>query len=481
MIKKIKQLSKDSLIYGIGGVAVKGLSFFTMPIYTRIFLPEEYGALETVNLISSFLGAFLYLGLDSALSFFFTKEKSNSIEEQKKVVTSIFQLNILWGGTIIILATFLSPLMTSYFQINDIITWKFYVVSFASVFLGIIVNQASNLYRLLFKAKTYTIISIIQQVLIFVITLIFVLYFKLGIFSIILGGFIASILIVIPVWFPLVRFLDFSKIHSELWPRILKFGIPLLPQGFAFYIITASDRWFISHYLGQEQLGFYSIGARFVVFISMATNIFTQAWWPIALEAMHTDDRPFLRIIAKGYFGLGLCTIILLTCIAPLIVYFLVAPIYFHTFSIIGSLSFYAILSGGYNIVALGIWKKEKTFLSTVIIIGYSFLNAILNYLMVPNWGIQGAAYASAISGIVWILFTLHYSNRLWDFGYTKLSFVFNMLITLIGIFTINYFYSNFQYLLGVVVAFIIIIVICWVTLRKENYIQLLSFIKKKQ
>ena len=70
-MNRLRQLGKDSMIYGMGGIAAKGVSFLTLPIYTRIFSPAEYGSIEMLAVISSFLAALLVMGMDSAQSMFF--------------------------------------------------------------------------------------------------------------------------------------------------------------------------------------------------------------------------------------------------------------------------------------------------------------------------------------------------------------------------------------------------------------------------
>ena len=71
MPNRLKQLGKDSLIYGIGGTLAKSLSFFLLPVYTSIFSPADYGTIEMLTVISSLLSAILVMGMDSAQSKFF--------------------------------------------------------------------------------------------------------------------------------------------------------------------------------------------------------------------------------------------------------------------------------------------------------------------------------------------------------------------------------------------------------------------------
>ena len=83
-MSRLKQLGKDSVIYGIGGILAKAVSFLLLPVYTRIFSPDEYGTIEMLTVICSFLSSILVLGMDSAQSMYFFKLK-------KKIALKIFQ------------------------------------------------------------------------------------------------------------------------------------------------------------------------------------------------------------------------------------------------------------------------------------------------------------------------------------------------------------------------------------------------------
>lgn len=53
-MSRLKQLGKDSVVYGLGGILAKSVSLFTLPIYTRIFTPADYGTIEMLGVLTSF-------------------------------------------------------------------------------------------------------------------------------------------------------------------------------------------------------------------------------------------------------------------------------------------------------------------------------------------------------------------------------------------------------------------------------------------
>ena len=93
----------------------KSVSFFTLPIYTRIFSPSDYGTIEMLTVISSFIGAILGMGMDSAQSMYFFKNKEKGKEEQAIVVSSILQWRLIFGAIIVVTATLLGPFFNAFF------------------------------------------------------------------------------------------------------------------------------------------------------------------------------------------------------------------------------------------------------------------------------------------------------------------------------------------------------------------------------
>ncbi|MEX0791153.1 MAG: oligosaccharide flippase family protein, partial [Actinomycetota bacterium] len=65
------RLSRDIFVYGVGEVLVKAFGLITLPIYTRIFSPEQYGTLSIVLTVAGLVLAIVALGGDSAFSRYF--------------------------------------------------------------------------------------------------------------------------------------------------------------------------------------------------------------------------------------------------------------------------------------------------------------------------------------------------------------------------------------------------------------------------
>jgi len=114
-VSRFRQLWKDSVDYGLGGILAKSIAFFTLPIYTRIFTPSDYGTIEMLTVISGFLGSILVAGMDSAQSMYFFKYKEEGKEAQASIVSPILQWKLIFGSFIVLLSTLLAPVFNLVF------------------------------------------------------------------------------------------------------------------------------------------------------------------------------------------------------------------------------------------------------------------------------------------------------------------------------------------------------------------------------
>ncbi|TAN42072.1 MAG: hypothetical protein EPN22_13535 [Nitrospirae bacterium] len=411
---RLRQLAKDSVIYGIGGAAVKGISFFLLPVYTRIFTPADYGTIEMMTVIVSLLTAFLVMGMDAAQSFYFFNQKENGAVSQKIVVSAILQWRLIWGSAMVLLATMLAPLLNRWFFGGEI-SWVYFAVSFSGALLATLMSQSVEIFRLLYRPWLYIGVSLINAILAAALILLFVFVLGQGILGYFLGSALASLAVAAMGWYMVREYLDFSALHHQWWPRLVRFGAPLFPAGLAFYLMSTADRWFVQYYHGETALGLYAVGARFSLIMSLAIEAFRTAWWPIAMDSMHSDDGPeTFRMIAQLFGGLGISAVVYLTFLSPWLVRGFTGPAFHDAWPIVGILAWQSLFYGFFLIGSAGMWKAEKTHISAILMAVTGLLNLLLNYLWVPLYGGMGAAIATAVSYFIWIILSLLISERYW-------------------------------------------------------------------
>lgn len=453
---RLKQLSKDYLIYGIGSILAKGVSFLLLPIYTRIFTPADYGTIEMLNVIGNLVATILAMGTDAAQSMYFFKYKKKGFDTQARIVSAILQLRILWGTFVVILATFFGPLFNLYI-FNGKLSWEYFAFTFTGVLLAQIMSQSAEVMRLLFRPLTFIGIIFVQSALSVATILTAVVIFDQGILGFISGTAIASTLAALFGWYHARKFISFKKIHFDWWPIIIKFGAPLVPVGFGMYLMNAADRWFIQYYWGDNELGIFAAGAKLALLITLIVETFRQAWWPIALDAMHSDDgEETFRKISNIYISLACSGMIVLTYASPSLAEILFDKRYHESWRIVGVIGWHSVFYGFFMIGAAGIWKSEKSFYNLPIMLFSTAAGLLANFILVPSQGGIGAAAATVISNGVWITISYLLSQRYWNIRLPILFGTLSLIISWIYI----WWFINFGFEQKIT-AFLLALIIC--------------------
>lgn len=371
-----------------------------------------------LTIINSFLGAILTMGMDSAQSYYFFEQAKKGRDAQACVVTSILQWRLTWGVGIVVLAMLLSPLINAMF-FKGSLSWKYFAIAFSGGLFAQLMNQSAEVFRLLYRPWNYIGITLGNVIVSAGIAVTLVVWLDYGILGYFVGIGSGSLVAALFGWWAIHPYLDFSTWHRVWWPRLLRFGAPLVPASIGMYVMNTSDRWFIIHYHGEHALGIYAVGVKFAVLIGIMVNAFRSSWRPIVMNILHSsDDTKFFCTVAQLYMGLGTASIVVFTALSPVLLHCLTVPNYYSAYPIMSIISWSLIFYGFFMFGAVSMWKRGKTEWVFISIVLAALLNIALNALFVPQWGGVGAAIATSISFFVWNIIVLSVSKILWPIGY---------------------------------------------------------------
>ena len=417
MQARLRQLGKDSVIYGLGGMIAKGLSFLLLPLYTRFFPPADYGRIETLVVINSFLAAVLVMGMDSAQSFFFFQQKEHGKPAQARVVTAILQFRLAWGTVLLVFSMLAVPLL-NWQLFGGQLTWEHFAAAFLGAFFMQLASQSAEVYRLLYRPWSYIAVTLGNTLATAAATVSLILFLDWGIKGYFIGLAFGSFASAALGWWSIRNYLDWSHWYSDWWKRLIRFGAPFVPVSLAVYVMETADRWFIIRYYGQDVLGIYAVADKFALVLAMLVTTFRQAWWPIALDAVHGQDGPpLLRMMSRFYVGLGMIGVIVLAVVSPWLVKIVTAPAYSSAYILVGILALQPLCYGFELIASIGIWKSEKTKWYPLGLGIAAVINIGLAFWLVPSFGPMGAAISTAVAYLVWNSITLTLSERFWSVG----------------------------------------------------------------
>ena len=219
--------------------------------------------------------------------------------------------------------------------------------------------------------------------------------------------------------------------------KMVSYSMPLVLSGIGVYIALYIDRIAIKDLLGLDKLGIYGVGYRFagVAFLVMAG--FQQSLSPLVFKYYKEKKTP--SDISKIF---NIFVVFSLTVVAGAILFSKELVILFTTEAYYSSADVIAILVmavffSNMYIFTPGISIAKKTKIIFLISIIAAIINTILNYTLIPLFGIGGAAFATLISSIItfslYAFFSLRYYSISYNVKTTLLSFII-MLVSSYGI-----------------------------------------------
>jgi len=441
MIEKLKQLTKETIIYGISTILGRFLNFILVPLYTNIFLPEEYGIVTNVYAIIGILNVLFLYGLDSAYLKFATSEEFPS----KKLVFSIPTITIILTSVVLSVGilSLQKPLM-NFLSLtagyNYIITYSLLILLF-DTFAAI---PFLNL-RLENKAVRFTAIKVGNIVINVVLNIVLIVGLKWGIEGVFISNLVASLFslsFVLPVYKELFS-LCFDK---GLFKRFLKFGIPYLPAGLASIFIQVIDRPIVEQLTDLKQLGIYQANYKLGIFMMLFVSMFQFAWQPFFLKNAREPNAKELYSKVFTYFTLvGSFILVVLTLFVDDIVKMsifgrhLIGYAYWGGLSIVPIVLLAYLFNGFHIIFSAGLYIKEKSNSVPVIMGICAAVNITVNFALIPVLGIYGAGLATLASYVVMAIAYYGVSQRLF---YVKYEFVkISMIFLALFIVAFLYFY----------------------------------------
>ena len=392
---------KNFFTYFIGILMLKGTYFVLLPVYTRELTKAEYGQLELINIFISVIVLIFSLGLPQCLSLIYFHHEG--VERKRHIVQIVFTY-IYLTTPLVFIAFSLVPQLQAIFLSPNISRYLIYMaisISFVSFFSCIIIS----LQRLMQRAKTVVSIEVSIGVLGMLLNIIFILVFHFGITGIILTQLISPVLICFIglFLFSYSGIWRWRKVKpTQMWESV-RLGVPLVASTFFVLVMIGADRWFLSYYSSDADIGIYSLAYRFaslfeVIFLASFSSAYSPYTYSLFQKDGIVETEKKNSEVMKLYF--------IIICPLSLVVVFLMKPVFeifvgaeFHDayifiFPVLISYFFLGIM----NMSGMSIMFKKKTnYIFTSFFIGAAS-NILMNYYAIPRFNIWGAAITTMLS-----------------------------------------------------------------------------------
>jgi len=414
-----KLLAKHSVIYGIGTATNKLVAFLLLPIYTQYLTTHDYGIKELVGLSTDIIGTLMATAISSAFFRFYFDYQD---QEKKDLVLSCSYLSLGGFGLVVVIAlAFTTPVMAEYI-LDSPALYTYFLISFASMWFQTLNGIGFNLLRAEMQSLRYITFTITRLIAAIGLNILFVIYFRLGVLGILISTLLTSIGIFIFLNVPqLLRVgLRFSL---PLVKDMVRFGFPLIWSQLGAFVVHLSDRFFIKAYSSISDAGLYSLGYRFGTLPgSFISEPFNQVWQPRRLELYKQENSEEIFGRVFTYFLLLLSFVGLGVAVLTRDVLMIISDQKFWTaYKVVPIIVLANTIFTFHYHFNIGLIIEKKTKYLAYINFSNGLFVVLLNFLLIPRYGMFGAAYATLIAFVYKVVLTYYFSSR-----YFKIHFEYN-------------------------------------------------------
>ena len=394
----IGKLFKDTILYAIGEILPRVISFILLPIFTAVLTTGDYGILSYTSAFTMFFYVLSSLSLNSYLLRHYFECETDL--EKKKLMGNIF---LFIGGLNLILLCLLFlllPAAIDYFAIK--VPWNpFFRLAVICNFLEVFTIVPMVLYRVKQQAVYYVLLSVFRVVLQFSLVYYFVVVDSLGVVGSYYGQLIPLVLYFFISWCILLKN-AVLKINFRQIKQGLRFSLPLLPGAMAYLVMSLSDRIILERHISLAALGIYNVAVTF----SQALNVIIQSAYralePEIFKRFNTDGfTEFINKIATVYLVVVYMLAVGLALFSQEVFYFFTSEPFYSGSRIVPYIIF-GILFAAHNVVFGSVLAAENNTKS----IGISMLiggcvSIVINICLIPLLGVYASALASGIAFLV--------------------------------------------------------------------------------
>jgi O-antigen/teichoic acid export membrane protein len=414
--KPIRQLAGETAVYGLSGVVAQLVNVFLFPLFAKTLTLSQYGLITYITAFSGLVGTFVILGLDSASARFYYD--SQDTVRRRQVVGSWFWCQMVFGlAAASGIALFSRPLAVLLLGSAEW-TWVILLAN-AVIFTRSLSKILGNWLRYQRRAWATIGVTLMNTLLLIGLSIAFVVPGRMGLRGVYwaqcAAGIIAALIAVI-----LLRDWIAPRTFSlPLLKSMLVYGMPLIPAALASWVTASADRFFLKHFCDLDEMGLYGAAVTIASAVTLATGAFQMAWGPFAFSILEKDDskRVYSRVLTMYAFW-GCWFACCLSLFSPLLLKWLARPQYLAAGSSVPWLAFGYLAIGASFIAALGSSIVKKSLPVAMSIVLGAGINTLLNFVLIPRFGKDGAAAATCVAYTAAAAFLFARSQKLYPIPY---------------------------------------------------------------
>ena len=400
--KALQGPARASVVFVLASFLLRGISFLTTPIFTRLVDQAQYGLIVTYNNWSAIVEVFAVLGMTSAGVF--NIGLNDYRNDQDRYISSVLVLCTLADIITFALLFLFRRICPEILTLPDhllLLMGLHFILYPAQVFW---ITRERYAYRY----RAAAIISVLSTILSTVVAILAVLYIpgenkgEIRLWS----GELVVLAFSLPIY---IMLLARGKCFADTvrWKKILAYALPLLPHYLAQHIMNNSDRIMVNNLVSESAAAVYALAVMVSMVMTMIWSAVNGSLVPYTYEKMNAGETDSIRRISIPlvlFYGILCFGVILIT---PELFLFLAPETYRPGIYAVPPVASVAFLSAMYNLLANVEFYCKKARWITLSTVTAAIVNVVLNAIFIPKYGFVAAAYTTLVSYLV--LLVMHW------------------------------------------------------------------------
>jgi len=423
----LKDLGKSVVTYGIASGISKSIMIFLVPVYTRIFSPNDYGIIDLIQTVISFIAILGMLQLESAIARYYFEVKDNA--KRKRYISTAFwtilSISLILGVGLSLVSDLISLALFKTENYGSIIMLASIIIPSTNLFALL-----STLMRFLKKPVMYSLFIAAQLLITTGLSIWFVVFEEMGIIGVFYGQLLGILLVALAMTYYLRNRLEFTWDKQILF-KMFHYSLPMVPAVAGNWANTYANRFIMLGYLTITDIGLFTVALKIASVFRLMENAFRMAWGPYMWETLKNANHRKVYDQAMKY-----TTVITFFLVAGIALFayeildVLTTKSYMKSADLVGLLSFAIGLDIVFQIIGPGPAIIKKTIYNTIIFFISVSINIGSLFVLVPLYGLIGVPIALLLSKIVMIIVAWYISERLYYIGFSIRFFIIGFIIT---------------------------------------------------
>lgn len=362
-------------------------------------------------------------------------DAKNDVDRTKTISNAVIIVlrNLIIANAVYLVISFIIDLKYKYW-----ILIQFDISLVSSVWMQIVRGLKDN--------RRYAVSGVIMTFVTLISNIIMVAVCKLRVDGLIVSSILAAITVVVYLEksLKIYKYIKIKESNQRILAELTFYSLPLIPTALSWWFMNVSDRYILNYFKGTEANGIYAIANKFPAIIVMINSVFYSAWQESAISEYDSNDRDqFYTKMFNRLMTLEFSTIIVLLAFTKYFMSFMVNVKFINAWEYVPFLYFGAVFASFSAFYGTGYLSSKETKGAFYTTVYGAVINIVLNILMVPYIGIQGASLSTMIAFLIVWLIRMKQTQKYFIIRINR----FNLItLSIISIIFLWLYFNNYHY-----------------------------------